>query len=184
MSMRCFFDMDGVLCDFEGACLKLFDIPFPKERLSDEEFALFRDNLYLNIAKMGSAFWATLEPFPQMVGMFNRLDTTGFDVQILTAIPKHMSFGSPEALDVVEGKRAWVNHYFGDMGDKLHIVKADMKKYFVPNDCYGILIDDHLENCIDWRTRKGFPIHHKDYPTTQEEFAKISDDIYSWACGR
>ena len=182
--MRIFFDMDGVLCDFEGACQKLFGIKIPHNHIPENEFVGFRDNLYKNISKMGSAFWATLDPFPEMVGLFNRLDSNGFDVQILTAIPQHMSFGSEEALDVVEGKRAWVNHYFGDIGDKLHITKADLKKHYAPTDCTGILIDDRLSNCIEWRLQKGFPIHHKNYSDTQQEFAKIVDEIYSWACGK
>ena len=162
--MRIFFDMDGVLCDFQGQCEREFDLKFPTERMPEEEFREWRNNLYQKIDASGSNWWYRL-PRLKTADLVESEMLRKHDVHFLTAIPSHMDFGSPESIDVIKGKTGWIRHWYGPWGvNRLWITKAHLKQFYCASDKSSILIDDHETNIEQW---PGIGILHKSYEQTE-----------------
>lgn len=135
-------DMDGVLCDFNGAFKKLsgglsFDVAL--EKLGEKQ-------AWQLISDTGYEFWATL-PW------------TKDGEQLWKAIKKYdpiiLSAPSMDPLSVV-GKKMWVKKHLGH--PKAIYVPAKQKQLYANKN--SILIDDYARNVSQWDSKGGIAIHH------------------------
>ena len=87
---RLFFDMDGVLCNFDKKVkdLKIKSTPnVPSEKLPDNLKA-DRINFWKKIAEYKSNFWETIEPNEDMVDLVKFLRYhTKLEINILSRLP-------------------------------------------------------------------------------------------------
>ena len=99
--MKIYFDMDGVLADFNKGVKTLCGIPAPDQRPDNEA----EDNAMWEAIRAVNHFYDNLEPIPGMPELFMELFRKyGQNCQILTAVPKPKR-NIPEAKD---DKRVWV----------------------------------------------------------------------------
>ena len=126
-----YFDLDGVLFDFEQGVLNLTGVDITgQDNFGDKEF---KDRIFQN-----PTFFSTL---PLMAGAHRMLEyAKGYgEVQILTAT------GYSNEDGVGAQKREAVRRHFGDL--KVHTVpKSDDKAKYAWPDI--ILIDDRLEKSV------------------------------------
>lgn len=134
--------MDGVIADFHNTANKLLGHDWKLEVEKPNWGALSKiENLY-----------EVLEPMPDARELWEFLQRSFDDVQILTAIPKRAHF--PEA---VNHKRAWVNKHFGAVRVNFGPYAFDKQFHCRPGD---ILIDDTSINCDQWTKAGGRAILH------------------------
>lgn len=174
IGLKFFFDKDDVLCHFADHAHALFGMRYPVGPISDEDFFAFRKEFYGHINGMGSRFWHTLPVNAPMVDLAQSL-TAVADVFVLTAIPCHYEFGTPEAAAVISGKHFWNNDHLGFQLENFHITKSALKyKYCTGPDC--VLIDDRKSNINDWIEAGGTGILHKN---NEETFLAVSKILLS-----
>ena len=138
-----YFDMDGVLADFQGY-LEKNGIPYAPQDTRDKE----ADAYMWECIKKVDHFYYQLEPVSGAIRLFQRLNQE-YHCEILSAIPKpHWGLvGSGE------DKKAWVEKYLGK-DVPVNIVYREQKKEFARNkNC--ILIDDLKINIEEWNSYGG-----------------------------
>ena len=152
MTEKIYFDMDGVLADFDGGVTKLCGLkPLSQGKGRSEE----EDNrMWEKIRKVGH-FYDKLEPMPGAVELFKEIyEIYGDKCEILTGIQK-----PKRGIETAgEDKTAWA-HRLLSQELKVNIVYREEKKNF----CKGagsILIDDLKSNIDDWVSYGGTGILH------------------------
>ncbi len=153
MVKKIYFDMDGVLADFDRGVGELCGIPASeqgKERTAEE------DDLMWERIRGIDHFYDRLEPMPGSVDMFRKIyEKYGDRCEILTGIPKPKR-GIQTA---GEDKTAWAHRLLSE-DLTVNIVYREEKKNFCKGaDC--ILIDDLKSNIDDWEKYGGTGILHK-----------------------
>ena len=149
---KIYFDMDGVLADFDRGVLELCGFK-PQEQYgerSEEE-----DNRMWEHIRKVEHFYDKLEPMPGALEMFKKLyEKYGDRCEILTGIPKPKR----GILTAGEDKTVWA-HRLLSKDLVVNIVYREQKKKF----CKGkdeVLIDDHPGNIASWREFGGTGILH------------------------
>lgn len=138
--------MDGVLADFDQRAQMLCET----------------DNIYRYEFKNGpKAFWSklnsdpefflNLQPTADMEVLVSAVRRTGFDLAVLTALPKR------DANDVSLQKTQWVRKYVGHDVPVICCLTTEKPSYCKPGD---ILIDDRALNEDAWVGAGGTFIHH------------------------
>ncbi len=143
---KIYFDMDGVLADFDGGVVKLCNArPVDQMHHTPED----DDRLWESIRKVDH-FYDRLEILDGSDVMLRTLlERYGERCEILTGIPKPRR-GIKDAGD---DKRKWMARNFGPE-IKVNVVYRDQKK----NYCTGegcILIDDYKRNIDIWEEYGG-----------------------------
>lgn len=141
-------DLDGVLCDFEGAFKELSNGVAFRSYISQHGDAA----AWKVISDTGYKFWATL-------------GWTKDGKELWRAIKKYkpiiLSAPSQDPLSIV-GKRMWVKKHLGTV--KAIYVPAKRKQEYANK--HSILIDDYERNISQWETKGGIAIHHTTTSTT------------------
>ena len=150
---RIYFDMDGVLADFERGVRELCDMgPAPQDGIRDDA----TDTLMWEAIRKVDHFYARLEPLPGAIAMLGEVyRACGDRCEILTGIPR------PERgiRDAEEDKIEWMRRMFPE-NIRVNVVMRRQKK----NYCGGpgsILIDDLERTILEWRERGGIGILHR-----------------------
>lgn len=163
--MKIYFDMDGVLADFERGVRELTGLSSPeagKRRTYEEDEAMW-------VKIRGTDhFYDRLEPVSGALEMFRRLyDKYGDGCEILTGIPKPRR----GILTVAEDKKNWAARMLSaDL--KVNLVYREEKK----NYCSGkesILIDDLPVNIREWEEAGGRGILFTDVPSAIRELEQM-----------
>lgn len=145
---RIYFDMDGVLADFDMGVRELacFEKHYAQGESEEEE----EDDLMWEAVRKVGHFYDRLEPIPGAVGLFRNLHALyGNRCEILTGVPTPRR-GMPESGD---DKRAWCRRLL-PAGVKVNVVYRKDK----PRFCRGkgsILIDDYHRNIREWESHGG-----------------------------
>lgn len=158
---KIYFDMDGVLADFERGVQELCGIePIDQSKATNSQ----TDKLWEAVKKVPH-FYAKLEPVKGAVEFFNEVHGKFKEnCQILTGIPKPRR-GIENA---GEDKTEWV-HRFLSPGIKVNIVFREEKiKFCSGKNC--ILIDDYDKNILEWENAGGRGIL---FTTAQEAREKL-----------
>jgi 5'(3')-deoxyribonucleotidase len=156
-----YFDMDGVLADFEAGFLKVAGVDLAL--LGPDVFAdrATKDKVFAH-----PTFFLDLPVLPGAKSMVQYALGFDADIQALTAT------GYSNEDGVQKQKKAWIAKYFPEIEEVHTVPKSDMKgKYAWPDI---ILIDDRLEKSIvPFREKGGIGIHHTSPADTKKQLDKI-----------
>jgi 5'(3')-deoxyribonucleotidase len=154
-----YFDMDGVLADFDGHFYKLFG------KTTD----IGDDALWKLIESYGKArFFSELPWMPGSKEMFRFAYNNFLQVKILSAL------GRSDKVDgqTTKGKLTWLRHNIPELQmDDIILVPNKHKKrhYSKPGD---IIIDDNETVIQEWTRKGGIAIFHKTALETIETLKK------------
>lgn len=149
---RIFFDMDGVLADFDRGVVELCGMKTPpgakgwKPEDDDEMWARIREVDH---------FYDRLEPMPGALDLFRLVHTKYQDrCEILTGIPKPKR----GIVTAAEDKAAWMHRLFSEDVVVNAVIREDKPKFCKGPDC--ILMDDLKANVTAWEELGGTGILH------------------------
>ena len=161
---KIYFDMDGVLADFDGGVLEYCGFPNISQNDPNKPEG-FDNKLWAEIKKVGHFYWH-LKPMPGAIEMFNTLyEKYGDKVEILTGIPKPKR----GILTAKEDKEAWVSRH---LSEKIivNVVYREEKTDFAGEG--KILIDDYLKNVDEWENAGGIGIA---FESAEKVLARIAE---------
>lgn len=144
MIYRIYFDMDGVLCDFNGHYKSLFG-KFPHEEV--------KPVMWKNIYRHGS-FFKDLPWLEEGKRLFWQLFDHHFNASQMGVLS---AYGGK--VDCYEQKLEWADRELFILDAEEIILVPDKKhkaRYAKP---YYVLIDDRKENVDQWREAGGIGIH-------------------------
>lgn len=162
---KVYFDLDGVLADFDGGIRDLCGLE-PMSQGADDPAR--EDAMFEAMREVGH-FYAKLEPYAETLALLREaLAAVGPDnVAILTGVPKPRR-GIPEAAD---DKRDWIRrHVAADIA--VHTVYRRDKAGFASSKDH-ILIDDFDLTIREWEAAGGSGIHHTSAETTRKRLAEL-----------
>ena len=141
---KIYFDMDGVLADFERGINEICGMDMPIQGLSTDE----EDNRMWEAVKEADHFYDNLEPMKGAIDMYRELSSK-YDCEILSAIPKpHRCIATAG-----EDKRNWVYRVLSPSINVNIVYSQDKKNY--AKDKTTILIDDLDKNIKEWENCGG-----------------------------
>ena len=149
---RIYFDMDGVLADFERGIREICGVePIPQGDSRDQE----KEDKMWNLVKEAGHFYDMLEFMPGAEELFDTVyGKYGDKCEILSGIPKARR-GIDSAAD---DKTNWIRRLLSK-DIKMNLVYRRDKVGF----CHGegdILIDDYEKNIKEWNENGGTGILH------------------------
>ena len=162
---KIYFDMDGVLADFDRGIRELCHMD-PLNQASKSKVA---DDAMWEAVKNTDHFYNKLELIPGAHYMFQTLhDKFGDRCEILSGIPKPYR----GILTSGEDKTVWAHRLLGE-DVVVNIVFREEKKNYVKGPGY-ILIDDLEKNIKEWNEAGGTGIHF----TNADEVLKKGNVFY------
>ena len=152
--MIIFLDMDGVLCDFDGAVAKQCG---SKEKWADDW------------SKLPSNFFEVLPKLPDgdlLVDYVRGL----FDIHILTAIPKRGQYDGARVQ-----KYKWCLDHLKIYPSKIHVCFWEEKQYYAAEENLSpnLLIDDSERNCTQFKAKGGIAILHTSAENSIRELQQL-----------
>ncbi|AKR16081.1 5'-3' deoxyribonucleotidase [Citrobacter phage IME-CF2] len=134
--MKFFFDMDGVLFDWEGSFIPMYGDParMPEDELKKAKETISKTDFYEN-----------LKPIEEGVALFCHMRTLG-EVAILTSVGKYNSE------EVAEQKRKALVKLLGYLPE-FHYTKSSGEKAAYASQ--GVLFDDRAKAVLPFRKAGG-----------------------------
>ena len=159
--MTIYFDMDGVLADFQGYLRKhhtnlpedLFSIPDPE---------------FWKLVKEIPDFWENLLVIKGAKELFDFAYDNFEEVAILSSPSRHDNRS-------IVGKVTWLNNNIGDDSTKIYernFVRSNKKKFFANKN--SVLIDDLDSNIDEFKQAGGHTIHFKTASQALKELKKFT----------
>lgn len=168
MIKKIYFDMDGVLVDFNGGVKELTGITVIEQgtRSPKED-----DEMWDAIRKIDH-FYGKLKPLPNALKMFNDVNEKyKGKIEILTGIPKPRR----NIANSGEDKIAWIKKYIGE-DIKVNVVYKEEKQNYALGKDY-VLIDDYIKNINEWKSSGGSFIHYNENVDVLKELDKIEKEL-------
>ena len=161
---RIYFDMDGVLADFERGVRELcrMEAPDQKNRVPEQ------DDLMWERIRETDHFYDRLELMPGAKDMFDIVyGKYGNRCEILTGIPKEKR----GILTAEQDKINWMRRVLSDSVVINVCYRAEKIRKCTGPD--AVLIDDLRKNIDEWRAAGGTGILHASAEETLEELKKL-----------
>lgn len=160
--IKIYFDLDGVLADFNRGLRELCGIEPVTQGASNEA----KDDELWKAVRETDHFYDRLKPVDGAVWFFRRLYEK-YDCEILTGVPKPKRGVVTASVD----KIAWA-HRVLDPKVKVNTVMREEKIGFCkgPND---ILIDDYKKNVDEWNANGGTGILFTDVESAEKELKAV-----------
>lgn len=165
--MKIFFDMDGVLSDFDGGIRNLCGLdPEPQGKST----LAAMDRMFEGMRQVPH-FYGRLEPLPGAVELFTEIWTQfGNNCQILTGIPKP----SRGIVGAEEDKREWVSRFISPDVVVNVVLRKEKPQFCTGPDC--ILIDDFVAYIREWEKTGGSGILHRSVDETRKQLYKFLEN--------
>jgi len=162
---KIYFDMDGVLADFDRGVKELIGIePAADQTQRNDAY----DNALWGGMKKVTNFYDLLKPCEGAVELFKMVyEKYGDRCEILTGIPKPKR----EIFSAAEDKVNWVRRLLSEEVVVNTVYRADKKDFCLGEDC--ILIDDHPGNYKEWCEAGGTGILHINCKSTLEQLQNM-----------
>lgn len=152
--MKIFFDMDGVLADFDRGTIDLppvsVDLNVQTKQMDDAARAAKRER-WRCIEQM-SNFWRDL-PVVAGIDELLRAAASRGELFVLTKVPGAKNFvGGDAYVDFIDReKRAWIARHMAQYFDDAHVIVArGAKEELIHPTSNDLLIDDRAGNIADW----------------------------------
>ncbi len=163
---KIYFDMDGVLADFERGVKEICKMNAPSQNDKDRSRDL-DEEMWRRVREI-EHFYDELEPMSGAKELFDAVYTKyGDKCEILTGIPKPKR----GIVNAAEDKKRWIGRLFSkDL--KVNIVFREEK----PQYCTGkgcILIDDMEKNIKEWEDMGGTGIVNVSAASTMKALKKM-----------
>ena len=171
-SYTLYFDMDGVLVDFQKSYNNLPGGSRIKSNSAEHEVSKFREK-YLTA---GSTFWANMDWIHGGKELFQTAESLFHTIKILSSAgTTDVEKGKP----VIEGKLQWLSKHLPSIPrENIHIVYGSHRKaeYATPN---AILVDDLASTIKAWNDKNGIGILHdsKNYKKSIDQLVKLAKPI-------
>ncbi len=157
---KIYFDMDGVLADFDRGVKELCHM----EPIDQMHHTKESDDRLWGAIKEVDHYYDQLEIMPGADVMLRKLlEKYGDRCEILTGIPKPRR----GIADAGDDKRNWMARNFGPE-ITVNVVYKEQKKDYCKGESY-ILIDDYQSNIDSWREYGGTGILFKDAQSAMKE---------------
>lgn len=139
-----FFDLDGVLADWEKQYNKMSDVPLSAfGKLSNAERDKIKETLF------DYDFFATMDVIPKGMNLLKKYQKEGKNVAILSAT------GNINQKEVERAKRDWVKKHVGAI-DVFFVPKLEDKpKMMQKSFDVNVLIDDRQRAVDAWSAKGG-----------------------------
>lgn len=153
--MKFYFDMDGVLVNFDAMIPWGAKYNHPSETLNDEDRAAKKR--FWQTVEQTPNFWRDMPMMPDTKNMLSTAQKIG-EIFVLSKTPgaKHFVGGNEYVKFVANEKRNWIKTNLPSFFDEQHIIICDGNKgeliHPIHND---ILIDDRQENITEWEKHRG-----------------------------
>jgi phosphoglycolate phosphatase-like HAD superfamily hydrolase len=166
MIEKIYFDMDGVLADFNRGIRELCHM---EPSVQDAQCKTADDEMWEAVRRVGH-FYDKLEPMPGAVEMFTRLhEKYGDKCEILSGIPKpHRGI-----ITSGEDKTAWAHRILSE-DLVVNIVLREEKQNYAKGAGY-ILIDDLEKNIKEWNDAGGTGIRFTSVEETMSRIAELDE---------
>ncbi len=160
--MKIFFDMDGVLADFDKGIQELDGVEIVDQASRDEE----RTNRMWDAVKNKAHFYLNLDPIQEGLQLFQILyKECPNDVEILSAQPA----ARRNILTAEQDKRDWCKKYLPKI--PVNITYRREKKNYAKGN---ILIDDYQSNVDAWEEAGGIGILFTGKEDVLEKLRKLN----------
>lgn len=162
---KIYFDMDGVLADFDGGVIDFCGFNNVKTR---SELTKEQDDLMWEKIKAVPHFYDRINPLDDGVGLFEKLYAIyGDKCELLTGIPKPKR----GIVDAAEDKIKWAHRVLSPKIKVNPVFREEKKNYCTGADC--ILIDDLKSNIDSWIEYGGTGILYTDAAAAAEELKAL-----------
>lgn len=162
---KIYFDMDGVLADFDRGLVEICGIT-PENQMTKSD--AYDDMMWGKVRDAGH-YYDMLKPLEDGVKVFKHLyEIYGDKCEILSAIPK----AKRGIVTAKEDKINWVRRLISE-DIVINIVMREEKKDYVKGPGY-ILIDDLEKNITEWNERGGTGIHFTGYESVINKIESIN----------
>lgn len=167
--MKFYFDMDGVIANFDSMLPDSGKFNHPSESLSDAERA--GKTQFWQTVERTPNFWSNMPVIKNSEYMLSVAHDNG-EIFILSKTPsaKHFKSGQKYVDFVASEKRKWVLKNLGQFFDKAHIIICDKPKgAFMHPTVNDILVDDRIENINEWEKHGGRAVLYTDAISTAQK---------------
>lgn len=150
-----YIDLDGVMADFNKAVLQHTG----SEYSGKDTWEILENipNLFYNLEVLPDAYYA-----------LNFIERNFIPYEFLTALP----LPTKELYSAHIDKVRWVQRKLHSDAQVNCVSHRSQKKYFVQNGKQDILVDDMLDNCLEWQEAGGIAIYHRNWRASIEELQK------------
>lgn len=163
---KIYFDMDGVLADFERGVAELAKM----KPIDQKDKTPSQDDEMWEAIKKVDHFYDKLKPMPGAIKVFNQIYAQyGNKCEILTGIPKPKRGITSSG----EDKTSWVRRVLSD-DIRMNIVYRAEKKEFCLGKEY-VLIDDFEKNIKEWEECGGTGILFYDWEDAYRKLCEIEE---------